>query len=71
MYQDAATLLQCLCDERDYIWEILDDILIIGIIHMHIELLIVLPSLRLFVVEPQRGDYVRYACLFENSGPPQ
>ena len=62
MNQNSSTLLQRFLDEANRFREVLNDILIINIIHVNIEVLVILPSFRLLVVEAQGGDDVRDSC---------
>lgn len=71
MDQNPATFLQRLFDKRNDSRKVLDDIIICDIIDLDIAMLVVLPSLRLLVVKPQRRDNMRYACLFEGRWTPE
>lgn len=64
MNQNSSALLQRFLDEGNSLREVLNDILIIDIIHVNVEVLVVLPSFRLLVVEAQGGDDVRDSCFF-------
>lgn len=62
MNQNSSTILQRFLHEGNRLRKVLNDILIVDIIHVNVEVLVVLPSLRLFVVEAQGRDDVRDSC---------
>lgn len=57
--QNSSALLKRFLDECNCLREVLNNILIINIIHVNVEVLVILPSFCLLVVEAQGRDDVR------------
>jgi hypothetical protein len=69
--QNTTTSCQRIFDKLDNSWKMLDEVLIVHIVDLDVAVRVVLPSFRLSVVKPQRGDDMCYARIFERLRPPE
>lgn len=69
--QNTTAFCKRIFDKLDNPRKMLDEIFIVDIVDLNIAVRVVLPSFRLPVIKPQRGDDVCYARLFERCWPPE
>lgn len=71
MDQNTTAFCQRIFDKLDNSRKVFDQVLIVDIVDLNIAVRVVLPSFRLPVIKPQRGDDVCYARLFKRCWPPE